>query len=508
MQINISEYWLSKITNPQVCSRNAVSENGNFTNFKTLFSEAEILALNLIPITKINQPIAVFLPKSVSLIIADMAIIYSGNAYNNLDIKQPPERTRLIIEHIQPTLILTTKALSENLKSIGIATEKIFCLDEISVVESNFEAILERINQIVDTDPCCIINTSGSTGVPKSVIMNHRSIIDFMDQVIDVFDLNENEIIGSLSPAYFDIFTLEFNLMLARQALFVIIPDNASAFPERLVEFLEKNKINFIFWVPTIMVNISKMDILSEHSMLKLKKILFAGEVFPIKHLQYWMENIPQATFVNMYGPIEITVDCLYHIVTKKDIEKGEVPIGKTFKNTKMLILNDENKECAINETGELCIGGSSLAMGYYNDYDKTAKAFMQNPLNKNYPEIIYRTGDTVYKREDGNIIFIGRKDFQVKHLGYRIELPEIEYIALTLDFIDNAAVLYDHNNKKIILVYESATDVEISTIRREMGRILPKYMLPTVYQRLDTMPRNPNGKIDRTKLKEMFVTE
>lgn len=506
MQINISEYWLSKIKNPQVCSRPAVAENGTVTNFETLFRESEILALNLIPVTKINQPIAVFLPKSTSLIVADMAIIYSGNAYNNLDIKQPLERTRLIVEHIKPTLILTTKALSENLKSAGIATEKIFCIDEISAVNSNFEAILDRLNQIVDTDPCCIVNTSGSTGVPKSVIMNHRSVIDFMDQVFDVFKLDENEIIGSLSPAYFDIFTLEFNLMLAKQALFVIIPDSAAAFPEKLADFLEKNQINFIFWVPTIMVNISKMDILSEHSLLNLKKILFAGEVFPIKHLQYWMAKIPQAMFVNMYGPIEITVDCLYHIVTKKDIENCEVPIGKTFKNTKMLILNDQNKECAINENGELCIGGSSLAMGYYNDEDKTLRAFVQNPLNNSYPEIIYRTGDIVYKRADGNVIFVGRKDFQIKHLGYRIELPEIEYVALSLDFIDNAAVLYDPQNKRIILVYESATDVEVSAIRLEMGRILPKYMLPTVFQKLDNMPRNPNGKIDRNKLKEMFV--
>ena len=506
MQINVAEYWLDKIEDSSIESQQAIVDDKDGATFGELFQKAGTLAMNLMKRIGLRQPVAVFLPKSVELVAADMAIIYSGNAYNNLDVKQPPERTRLIVEHIDPALVLTSSVLRNTLEKSGIAEEKIFCIDEAMTGAYNIEAIRQRLSEIVDTDPLCIINTSGSTGVPKGVVMNHRSVIDFMSQVIDALSLTGEEVIGSLSPSYFDIFTLEFYLTMAKQATFVIIPDSASAFPERLVSFLEEKRVNFIFWVPTIMVNIANMDILDEHPLTDLKKVLYAGEVFPVKHLRYWMEHIPTATFVNMYGPIEITVDCLYHIISQEDIDNGEVPIGKPFRNTRMLILNDDGKECAIEEPGELCIGGTSLAMGYYNDPEKTAKAFVQNPLNKTHIEMIYRTGDTVCRRKDGNVVFIGRKDFQVKHLGYRIELGEIEHVIVSLPFIDNAAVLYDHDQKKIILVYETQKGTTPLMIRQEAGRVLPKYMLPTAYHELKDMPRNPNGKIDCVKLKEMFV--
>lgn len=506
MQINVAEYWLGKIGISSIETKQAVIDDNNGATFGELFQKSGAIAMHLMERLDIRQPVAVFLPKSVELIAADMAIIYSGNAYNNLDTKQPPERTRLIVEHINPVLVLTSVSLRDTLTESGIAEEKIFCIDDAMIGNYDMEAIRQRLARIVDTDPLCIINTSGSTGIPKGVVMNHRSVIDFMAQAIDALALSGEEIIGSLSPAYFDIFTLEFYLTMAKQSVFVIIPDAAAAFPERLVSFLEEKHINFLFWVPTIMVNIANMNILDDHPLTDLKKILYAGEVFPIKHLHSWMDHIPTATFVNMYGPIEITVDCLYHIVTPEDIEKGEVPIGKPFRNTKMLILNENDEECAIGEPGELCISGTSLAMGYFNDPEKTTRAFVQNPLNKTHLEMIYRTGDTVFQRADGNVVFIGRKDFQVKHLGYRIELGEIEHVIVSLPFIDNATVLYNHEQKKIILVYEAQKETTPLAIRQEAGRVLPKYMLPTEYHAIEKMPRNPNGKIDRVKLKEMFV--
>ena len=502
MQINIAEYWLDHINDEHFREKIAVVDGDQKIPFGDIFDRAGFLGERLIKNLDVKRaPIAVYLPKSAEQISVDIAIIYSGNAYMNIDVKQPVGRTEAIVNHISPACILTSRKFARMLEGLSLGDTPIIYVDESSTDTYDPNVISERLREMTDCDPLCIINTSGSTGTPKGVVLNHRSTIDFIDQATKVLPLDGCGVIGSLSPVHFDIFTLEIYLTLWKGWQFVIIPDHLAAFPERLVEHLESNAVDFIFWVPTVMVNIANLDILSTHKLSALKTIFFAGEVFPQKHLAYWFKHLPQAVFVNMYGPIEITVDCLYHVVTSKDIEAQTLPIGKTFPNTTAYILNENEQECADNVQGELCIGGTSLAMGYYNDPEKTAAAFVQNPLNGRYLERIYRTGDIVYRRDDGNVMFVGRKDFQIKHLGYRIELGEIESVAVSLPFIENACVLYDKDRKQIILVYEASEEISIADIRADMGKILPKYMLPTRYEQLDQMPRNANGKIDRQSL-------
>lgn len=254
------------------------------------------------------------------------------------------------------------------------------------------------------------------------------------------------------------------------------------------------------------MVNIANLQLFESVKMPYLKKILFAGEVFPTKHLNYWIEHIPEATYINLYGPIEITLDCTYYIVNENLPNDVPIPIGWPCRNSDVLILNNDDELADINEKGELCVRGTSLAMGYYNDPEKTSKAFVQNPLNKNYPELIYRTGDVVFKNDKNEIIFVGRKDFQVKHLGYRIDLNEIEHVIVnSWGKINNASILYLSEKKEICLIYEGADEISPSKFRQELANYLPKYMLPTQFRFLKELPRNPNGKIDRNLLKETF---
>ena len=331
--------------------------------------------------------------------------------------------------------------------------------------------------------------------------MHHRSVIDFMDWVFDRLGLDGSEVIGSLSPFYFDIYTLEIYLTLAKGSTIVVIPDELPMFPAKLVAFLAEMKISFIFWVPTIMVNIANMGLLGTADLGALKKVFFAGEVFPTKHLNLWRKQLPEAQFVNLYGPIEITVDCTYFVVDREFRDDEPLPIGFPCRNTSILILDEHDQPAADNRPGELCVRGSSLALGYWNDPEKTAKAFVQNPLNKHYPELIYRTGDVVSRNDRGENLFLGRKDFQIKHLGYRIELGEIEHLVTSIGLVDNACVLYHRDRKEITLFFEAKQPVQPAAIRQGLAGVLPKYMLPTVFRQMEALPRNPNGKIDRSGL-------
>jgi amino acid adenylation domain-containing protein len=473
--------------------------------FAELQARAKAFALQLIARADVlNQPVAVYLPKSAGVIVADLAILYSGNIYSNLDVKSPPQRLKNILVNIDPRLVVTTQALADHVRAAGIDEHAIVYVDGIdtSADLAGLSQLAFRVAQVIDTDPMCIINTSGSTGTPKGVVLNHRGTIDFMDWVFDTFPFDEGTVIGSLSPFYFDIYTLELILCLAKGATLVIIPEQLPIFPAKLMEFLALERINFLFWVPSIMVNIANLGLLDKIALPDLQRVFFAGEVFPTRHLNMWRAAVPRAEFVNLYGPIEIHVDCTFYVVEGEIADDQPLPIGYPCRNTDILILNEQNKACAVDEQGELCVRGSSLAGGYWNDPEKTARAFVQNPLNTRYPELMYRTGDLALRKADGCIFLAGRKDYQIKHMGYRIELPEIEHQVLGIAGIANACVVYDQDKKAITLFYQPADeDVPVATIRQALGAIFPKYMLPTAFHSMERLPMNPNGKIDRNGL-------
>jgi amino acid adenylation domain-containing protein len=451
----------------------------------------------------VNQPIAVFLPRCPETVAANLGIVQSGNCYTNVDVKSPIERLRKLVKTVRPLLAITSREHVMRLTAVGLSRADIILVEDASEgLEIDESALARRRNRAIDTDPVCIINTSGSTGAPKSVVINHRSIIDFIDWVLGRFEFDENEIIGSLSPFYFDIYTLELFVTLARGAKIVVIPETCAAFPAKLIEFLECHAVSFIFWVPSVMVNIAARGLLPKADLSRLKKVFFAGEVFPTRPFNVWRRYLPQALFVNLYGPIEITVDCTCYVVDRDFADDEPLPIGVACQNTGILILNDKNEMANVNEIGELCVRGSSLAMGYWNNPEATKAAFVQNPLNPHYPETIYRTGDLVHLNDRGEIMFDGRKDYQIKHQGYRIELGEIENAVMSLDTIDSACVMYDADHQSIALFFTAREVLTAATIRRSLVDKLPKYMLPTVFRQLDEMPRNPNGKIDCYGLK------
>ncbi|MCM1157867.1 MAG: amino acid adenylation domain-containing protein [Bacteroidales bacterium] len=492
--------------------RQCVTDKENGITFKELQDVSKKLALHFLWLTEHakNRPIAVFLPKCKEVYEADIACTYSGNIFMNLDVKTPIARIKNILDVIEPVLLVTNSQYKEKLNE-EIKQVPIVDIDEWKEEKSEYkdDLLVQRLNTMIDTDPFCIINTSGSTGTPKGVVLNHRSFFDFLNWSVEKFGFDGSERIGALSPVVFDIYDYELCLMMTLGSSIILLDNGMAVFPARLLDYMKKQEVNFIFWVPSIMVNIANMQLLEKIPLDTLKTVWFAGEVFPTKQFNYWRKSLPDTKFANLYGPIEITLDCTYYIVERKFDDSEPLPIGYACENTDVLILNDENKPCGKNEIGELCVRGTSLAMGYYNNPEKTADAFVQNPLNHSYPELIYRTGDLAQVNDRDEIIFKGRKDSLIKHMGYRIELGEIEHVLIdTLKLVKYGCVVYRYASKEITLFYEKNEGVSEVDIRKELSKVFPRYMVPTAYHCMDELPRNTNGKIDRLLLSKKVNEE
>jgi D-alanine--poly(phosphoribitol) ligase subunit 1 len=491
MLINVLEYLESTTT--RFPDRPAVTDRDGTLSFKELRDRARRLAAKIAAQTDArNQPIAVYLPKSKECVVAFAAILYSGNCYAPLDLKSPAARMTKLLEKLAPALIVTDRA-----HAAALSSDRVLCIDE----EDDLHAAQAAMPATIDTDPVYIIHTSGSTGVPKGVVIPHRSVIDYIEWARATYAVTEVDTIGNQAPFHFDNSTLDLYLCFATGATLVLIPEDLFLFPIKLIEYLAAQEVRLIFWVPSAMAAVANTDVLAKTTLPGLTKILFAGEVMQNRHLNYWRRYFPNALFSNLYGPTEITVDCTYYIVDREFADDEPLPIGFPCRNSDVLILNDRQHPAVAGERGELCVRGSSLALGYWNDPEKTAAAFAQNPLNPHYPERIYRTGDVVWRNEQGEIYFAGRNDHQIKHLGYRIELGEIETAALSVPEVRNACVVYDQGKSQIVMFYQSERELGAAALRKALLEKLSKYMVPGMFVHLPDLPLNANGKIDRLAL-------
>lgn len=435
--------------------------------------------------------------KSVKAIVSFLGIACSGNFYTPIDVDMPKVRVEKILLTLQPKAIITDKEHFQKAKDIFGEDIKILLYEDLIATLKN-ESLLESISlKMIADNVLYVLFTSGSTGNPKGVVISHRSVIDYVDWVSETFKITNENIFGNQAPLYFDNSVLDIYVTLKTGATTYLIPKKTFAFPIKVLEFIKDKKINTIFWVPSVLISIANFEVLDEVNIDCLKMILFAGEVMPNKQLNIWRRRLPNTLFANLYGPTEITVDCTYYIVDRTFNDDEPLPIGYPCRNTNILVLNENDELVKSQEIGELCVRGTSLAYGYYNDFDKTEEVFVQNPLNKNYREKIYRTGDLVHYNEFGELMYDGRKDFQIKHMGYRIELGEIE--TAVYNFVDHCACLYIDN--KIILCYVGS--INQRDLHSELNKVLPSYMLPNKYYQFESLPLNANGKVDRIKLKE-----
>ena len=291
-------------------------------------------------------------------------------------------------------------------------------------------------------------------------------------------------------------------------ATLILIPRKLFSIPKELLDYLCEKKVNTLIWAVSALTLVSSLKGLRYRVPDTVKLVMFSGEVMPVKQLRLWQEALPEAELVNLYGPTEITCNCTYYVLDPgKEYGLEEViPAGTAFENEKVFLLDEENQEVDpsdLSGEGEICVGGTCVALGYYRDPERTAAAFVQNPLNDRYPERIYRTGDIGRYDADGNLVYVSRKDFQIKHLGHRIELGEVEADTMARDGVSRACCIYDAKKKRLILFYTGERDKK--DLEKELREILPPFMVPNKTIRLEEMPLNKNGKIDRHALEAIY---
>ncbi len=445
----------------------------------------------------VKAPVAVYLEKSADCVAAYYGVLYSGCFYCPIDGEMPLERIRLILQVLQPRAIVTSPGLLENAKSVADGAE-VLLFEDLLGTEPDVAALEEIQRHVTENDPAYVLFTSGSTGIPKGVLLPHRVLIQYLHWLEERFDLGPEDVFGNQAPLYFDISTHDIYGAAYFGARMEIIPPHLFSFPVKLVEYLNERHVTTFLWVPSAMSIVSRLRTFRAAKPEFLRVILFAGEVLPRKQLDYWVEHLPEAVYGNLYGPTETFV-CTAYVRDGSEPADEPLPIGTAVGNSEALVITEDGREAAPGETGELCLRGSCLALGYYNDPKRTGDAFVQNPLHDRYPDRIYRTGDLVYTDENGQLIYVSRRDFQIKRMGYRIELGEIETAANALDGVEECACVFQPKRERLILYFEGSA--EENDLRAQLERRLPNYMLPDRLVKLPALPRNANGKTDRQEL-------
>ncbi|WP_313524516.1 amino acid adenylation domain-containing protein [Anaerotignum sp.] len=497
---NILEYL--EATAARLPEKIAFASKEEALSFQELLTLSKSVGTFLLGYGKRNSPVAVMMEKTPSSIAAFLGCVYSGNFYTPIDSTMPKERVLSILNTLQPQVLLIdekSKKAADYLEYSG----EIVILEEISETEINNEALLRIRRTAVDADPLYALFTSGSTGIPKGVVITHQSVVNLTEWYTETFDISHQEIMGNQAPFYFDSSVKDIYAVLKTGATMEIIPKQLFSFPLKLMEYVAEKQVNYIDWVPSAFCIVANTGTLEKVVPETLKKIAFCGEIMPTKQYNMWRKKYPNALFANIYGPTEATVDCTYYIVDREFADDEPLPIGYPCRNTDIFILNGD-RLADEGEAGELCIRGRCLAPGYYNNPEKTEEAFIQNPLNPHYPEKIYKTGDVAKYNEYGEIVFLARKDHQIKHMGHRIELGEIETAVNSIDLVENGACIYNTESQKIVLFY-CGREATQSYILKKLRDKVPKYMFPNVMILLEEMPHTLNGKIDRLRLKEFY---
>lgn len=480
----------------------AVIEEERSCTYNELQLSAKSIATFLLHQNISHKPVIVFMEKGINALNAFLGISYAGNFYSLLDPNLPYERLRQIQSVLHASVVITDTARIKEASSIFTGV-KIHCVEDMVQTPIENKMIEQVMKTTLDTDPLYINFTSGSTGVPKGVVISHGSVVNFIETFVQTFSFSAEERFGNQAPFDFDVSVKDIYTCLKTGATLVIIPRSYFSNPSKLLDYICEHKITTMVWAVSALSLICSFHGLEYKVPKQVNKILFSGEVMPYKHMLAWRKALPDALLVNLYGPTEITCNCTYHIIENNRNYEQAIPIGKPFKNYGVFLLDENNKEIKNPyQIGEICIKGRGLALGYYNAMKQTKDRFIDNPLCTEYTERIYKTGDLAHYNKAHELVFKGRKDFQIKYLGHRIELEEIERKATQLQQVEQFCVVFDEQKKRLYGLYSG--EVSRNDLLLHLKKNLPSYMIPGKLISIDMFPLNKNGKIDRKTLLEI----
>lgn len=449
-----------------------------------------------------GRPVPVFMEKSADMLTVMLGVVYAGGFYVPVNPEQAPGRLKKILEKLEAETAVTLPGYRDMLRQAGFNGE-ILTPEELKTSEIDADKLKRIRKEAGDSDLLYCIFTSGSTGTPKGVAVSHRAVIDFIGHFTELFPVESRDRIGNQAPFDFDVSVKDIYSALSKGATLILIPRTLFTTPAYLMDYLAEKKVTVLIWAVSALCLLSSLRALAYRSLPDIRRVMFSGEAMPPAQLKLWQDALPQAEFVNLYGPTEITCNCTWYKLEKAYPEQERIPAGMPFPG-RMVFLIDQSGDKILSPgiSGEICVSGESLAAGYYRDQKETEARFRQMKLDGRVTRV-YCTGDLGYFDEDGRLYFTGRKDFQIKCMGRRIELEEIENVMTAAPGIEESCCIYDNGHRQIIAYYVGG--METGEVRKQMKRELPSYMVPARFIRVDRMPLTRNGKKDRRRLAQMI---
>lgn len=476
----------------------AFADANDALSYRELQGRAQALGTQLAREARPGAFVAILLPRSVGQVVCMLAAAYANRPYVVLDDAAPLTRQQAIVSQLGPCTIIACAKTAATAKVLSKRPPLSY--ETASHIKSDC-ALLEDIQRRLDPESILYtLFTSGSTGTPKGVLVSHANVDAYTLWFTSEFGIGPDTVFGSQTPLYFSMSVSDVFGTLRTGATLHLIPKMLFSFPAALVKFLNDRHVTTLYWVPTALALFVKWDVFSCMRIEGLRQVMFAGEAMPAPVLNYWVRNNPGVSFANLFGPTETTDICAFYKVDRAIANDESVPVGAACRGCDLVVVTEDGRAAQPGEEGELYAGGPFVAKGYLGNPEKTAAAFVADPLVPESDEPFYRTGDIVRVGEDGILRYVGRCDFQIKRRGYRIELGEIETAARACANVDFCAATCTDPQGQITL-FCSGRRLSEASLSKELRRRVPSYMMPDRIEVMASLPVNQNGKMDRKAL-------